>query len=138
MGAQVVALVLDNSVLVGWFVASQATPYTDRVAKHAQREAVMMPALWAVEFTNVMLVLQRRRRLPRHAIAAILTRSTRLPFTVDREAVSPRDLFALAERHGISAYDASYLELATRHGLPLATRDASLARAARAAGVLLR
>ena len=98
MGAQVVALVLDNSVLVGWFVASQATPYTGRVAKRAQREAVMVPALWAVEFTNVMLVLQRRRRLPRHAIAAILTKSARLP---------------------------------------LATRDVSLARAARAAGVLL-
>lgn len=131
------ALVLDNSVLVGWFVASQATPYTGRVAKRAQREAVMVPALWAVEFVNVMLVLQRRRRLPRHEIAAILTRSARLPFTVDRETVAPQSLFALAERHGLSAYDASYLELAARRGLPLATRDASLARAARAAGVLL-
>ena len=131
------SLVLDNSVLVGWFVPSQATPYTGRVAKRAQREAVMVPALWAAEFVSVMLVLQRRRRIQRHDVAAILARSARLPFTVDREAVAPQDLFALAERHSLSAYDACYLELATRRGLPLATRDASLARAARAAGVLL-
>jgi len=44
-------------------------------------------------------------------------------------------LFALADRHGISAYDAAYVELAQRRGLPLATRDANLARAARGAGV---
>lgn len=131
------ALVLDNSVLVGWFIPSQATPYTGRVARRASREAVMVPALWTMEFANVMLVLHRRRRLARHDVAAILKRSARLPFTVDREAVPPEELFALAEQHGISAYDASYLELAIRRGLPLATRDASLARAARAAGVLL-
>ena len=132
------ALVLDNSVLAGWFVPNQASPYTRRVAKLAEREMVMVPALWRIEFTNVMLVLERRRRLSHHEIAAILQRSTRLVFTADHEAVSPPALFALAEQHSISAYDASYLELAIRRGLPLATRDASLARAARAAGVLLK
>jgi len=61
-----------------------------------------------------------------------------LQLTIDREAVSPRKLFLLGERHGISAYDAAYLELAERRGLPLATRDRSLARIALAAGLLLR
>ena len=83
---------------------------------------------------NVITVLLRRRVLARHQAAAILSRAERLELGVDRAAVSPRALFELTDRHGISAYDAAYLELAARRGLPLATRDANLARAARAAG----
>ena len=66
---------------------------------------------------------------------AILGRAERLQLSIDRATVAPRALFALADRHGISAYDAAYVELAQRRGLPLATRDANLARAVRGAGV---
>ncbi len=121
------ALVTDNSVVIGWFVPSQATAYTRRCNRRARREAVLVPALWETEFANVMLVLAKRKILPRH-----------LPLTVDREPVAPRDLFILGERHDISTYDAAYLELAVRRGVPLATQDERLARAAAAAGVLMR
>lgn len=137
MGAQVVAFVLDNSVLVGWFVPNQASGYTRRVAHRAGREQPLVPALWETEFANVMLVMQRRRVLPAHEIAAALRRAERLDLAVDREPIAPRVLVALAQRHGISAYDAVYLELAERRGLPLATRDRALSRAARVAGLLL-
>jgi len=132
-----VALVLDNSVLVAWLVPEQANDYTRRIARRTQREDLIVPALWEVEFANVMTVMWRRRALERHQVAGILTRAARLGLQIDRNPVSPHALFAIAERHGISAYDAAYLELAERRGLPLATRDASLARAARAAGVPL-
>lgn len=135
MGPPLVALVLDNSVIVGWFVKDQANDYTRRISRLARREELVVPALWETEFANVMAVLARRRILPRHQLATILGQAERLNLQVDREPVSPRTLFALAERHGVSAYDAAYLEVAERRGLPLATRDASLAGAARASGV---
>jgi predicted nucleic acid-binding protein len=131
------ALVVDNSVIVGWFVPDQSSDYTRRIARKARREELVVPALWETEFANVMTVLARRRLLLRHQVATILGQADRLKLKVDREPVSPRSLFALTERHAISAYDAAYLELAQRLGLPLATRDASLATAARAAGVAL-
>jgi len=131
------AFVLDNSVIIAWFIPDQANDYTRRIDRRAEREQPLVPALWEVEFANVMAALLRRQVLARHQAAAILSRAERLELGVDRAAVSPRALFELTDRHGISAYDAAYLELAARRGLPLATRDANLARAARAAGVFL-
>ncbi len=131
------AFVLDNSVIVAWFIPDQANDYTRRMDRRAEREQPLVPALWESEFANVMTVLLRRRVLARHQAVAILSRAERLQLAVDRAAVLPRALFELTERHGISAYDAAYLELAQRRGLPLATRDANLAGAARVAGVPL-
>lgn len=137
MGAPVVALVLDNSVLVGWFVQEQANDYTRRIAQRARREELFVPALWEAEFANVMAVLARRRALPRHRVAVILGQAARLGLQIDRQPVPPRALFEIAERHGISAYDAAYLELAARRSVPLATRDELLAGAAHASGVVI-
>ena len=129
------AFVPDNSVIVAWFIAGQANDYTRRMDRRAAREQPVVPALWETEFANVMTVLVRRRLLARHHANAILGRAERLQLSIDRATVAPRALFALADRHGISAYDAAYVELAQRRGLPLATRDANLARAVRGAGV---
>ena len=137
MGAALVAFVLDNSVIVAWFVAAQANDYTRRIDRRAAREQPVVPALWEVEFANVMAVLVRREVLARHQGLAIFARAERLQLAIDRAAVSPRALYELTERHGISAYDAAYLELARQRGLPLATRDTALRSAARAAGVAL-
>ena len=137
MGAALMAFVLDNSVIVAWFISAQANDYTRRMDRRAEREQPVVPALWEVEFANVIAVLTRRGALTRQPAAAILSRAERLQLEVDRGAVAPRALFELTERHGISAYDASYLELAARRGLPLATRDANLVRAAHSAGVTL-
>jgi len=137
MGPTLVAFVLDNSVLMGWFVPSQANAYTRRCNRRARRESVFVPAFWEVEFANVLLVLAARKILHPHQAEASLKHAARLPLTVDREPVAPRRLFELGERRRISAYDAAYLELAERRGVQLATRDERLARAARAAGVYL-
>jgi len=70
-------------------------------------------------------------------IHAALQRVQRIRIAVDGGPVAPDNLFAVGERHGLSAYDAAYLELAQRRGIPLATGDDGLKRAARAAGVFL-
>ncbi len=137
MGSPLMAVVIDASVAVAWFVQSQASNYADRIGHRTRHEALVVPSLWEAEFANVMAVLLRRRVLARHQVAAVLARAERLNLVIDRDAAAARVLFTLADRHGISAYDAVYLELSARRGLPLATRDANLARAARAAGVAL-
>ena len=137
MGPQIVAFVLDNSVIVGWFISSQASAYTRRCNRRARREAVHVPALWETEFANVMLALVKRKVIARHHAEQAFHHAARLPLTIDREPVSPGSLFALGERYGVSAYDASYLELAQRLNVPLATRDARLQAAGKAAAVLL-
>lgn len=138
MGAPLMAFVTDNSVVVAWLIPDQSNDYTRRMDRRAAREQPVVPALWETEFANVMTVLLRRGVLARHQTDAILKRVERLQLAIDRTAVVPRALFEIAEQHGISAYDAAYLELAQRRGLPLATRDAKLARAAADAGVLMR
>lgn len=129
------ALVVDNSVVAGWLVSSQASPYTRRIAALADREAFVVPSLWTSEVANVLLTFVRRGGLAVSQAAAIVRRLERLRIEVDGAQIAPRVLFDLGERHRLSAYDAAYLELAQRRGVPLATRDAALARAARAAGL---
>jgi predicted nucleic acid-binding protein len=130
------AFVLDNSVLMGWFIPSQADAYTRRCNLRARREAVLVPAFRG----NRVCKRPARARVAqdsRHEAHAALQHADRLPLTIDREPVPPRSVFELGERRGISPYDATYLELAQRRGLPLATRDRRLTGAARAAGVAL-
>jgi len=93
--------------------------------------------VWPLEFLNALRMLERRRRLLTHQVDSVVARLAKLQITVETEPVEMRVLLELARRFDLSAYDASYLELAMRRGLPLATRDVSLARAARAAGIPL-
>lgn len=81
--------------------------------------------------------MQKRRLLRPGQVDALVAKAARLAIVVDMEPVTLPSLLGLVRNSMLSSYDASYLELATRRGLPLATRDASLARAARTAGVLL-
>jgi len=93
----------------------------------------LVPAIGSLEFCNVLLVAERRRRLKKGDSTRILELVRKLPIRGDPES-SRRvfdDVLPLARDHGLSAYDASYLDLAMRSGLPLATQDRSLIRAAR-------
>lgn len=131
------AFVVDNSVVIGWLLPAQATAYTRRILARVRREQIVVPSLWPVELANVMIVRQRRGAMTAAQIHAALQRIQRLGVSVDGEPVAPENLFAVGERHGLSAYDAAYLELAQRRGIPLATGDVGLKRAACAAGVFL-
>ncbi len=96
-----------------------------------------MPALWWLEIVNVTLIAERRAKIARAQRRAWLDRIARLGFATDQEAarLAWPEIAGLAERHGLTAYDAVYLELAVRRGLPLGTLDRDLARAAMAEGI---
>jgi predicted nucleic acid-binding protein len=129
--------VVDNSVVMSWCFEDEVTPYTEAVLDALRYGRALVPALWAYEAANVLAVAVRRKRLTRPDAQRFAEALRRLPIEVDgapdRATVAP--LFAAATGSGLSAYDAAYLELAQRAKLPLATADAKLKRAAKAAGV---
>ena len=132
------AFVADNSVTLAWFVKSQAGVYTWAMLERAAAgEAIHVPLLWRQEFVNAMVVLERRRRLKAADAAQAFADLAQMNFVTDREAVELAALADLARRFRLSAYDASYLELAMRLRLPLACRDGPLKAALPGAGVAL-
>lgn len=130
------AWVADNSVIVAWFVKSQANTYTwGLLDRAAGGEAIHVPLLWRQEFVNAMVVLERRRRLKAGDAAQAFTDLADMNLVCDRELVGLDTLADLARRLDLSAYDATYLELAMRLRLPLACRDGPLMAALPKAGV---
>lgn len=127
--------VLDNSVVSGWFLDNQATTYTAAVAGHLRDDAAHVPALWELEFTNVLRTACLRQRMTAQHAQQVVTQIGTLPITVDRQAVPRSELLGLALRFGLSTYDAAYLELALRLQCPIATQDESLRLAALSSGV---
>jgi predicted nucleic acid-binding protein len=131
------AFVADNSIVVAWFVESQASAATRALLDRAAAEDVHVPSIWRAEFAAALLALSHNRRLPAARVPAILDQIERLDFVHDAGPSSTRVLVDLARRFSLNAYDACYLELALRLKLPLAARDAPLRHAAERAGVHL-
>jgi predicted nucleic acid-binding protein len=127
--------VLDNSVVSGWFLEDQATPYSSHIAARLRADRAHVPALWELEFTNVLRTACLRSRVGVAHAQAVVAQVARLPIEVDRQGAPPRELLGLAMRFGLTAYDAAYLELALRLACPIATQDVPLRDAALASGV---
>ena len=131
------ALVVDASTVVAWFVASQATPYSNRILRRVAAERLHAPALLHVELASVLVKLAHRRKIAPQAITDILLAFEALDIVTDKAAPTARTLASLCRQHSLSAYDATYFELATRMKVPLAASDAVLARVAKDAGIFL-
>ena len=130
-------LVLDCSVAVAWCFEDEAAASTDALLDRVRDQGAMVPAIWPLEVANVLVQATRRGRLSAAGTAARLAEMAALPITVaDRPSIGATgDIVALALAEGLTSYDAAYLSLAIRHGLPLATKDKSLAAAARRSGI---
>lgn len=130
--------VLDASVALAWVFADEFSSYADAVAALVLRNQAIAPIIWPLEMANAMLTAVRRGRFPESRVPSAIDALRPLPVRVDQDA-SPMALAEAASvlgvTHRLSAYDASYLELAVRRGLPLATLDERLKRAAGTAGV---
>lgn len=131
------ALVLDSSVSLAWFFPDERTSFTDTALDLAALDECWVPSVWRLEFPNALLVAERRRRLTRAERLQVLEEASSLNLRVDAAVHDLRQISALAERHGLSTYDAAYLELAMRLASPLITLDKELAASATAAGVVV-
>jgi len=128
-------IVVDASISAAWFLPDEATPLTEAALQATALGDVWVPALWLLEIGNLMLNAQRRKRITDAKRRELVAAASALRLRVDREPVSMAELDALASRHGLTAYDAAYLELALRRSLPLATQDQALLAAMGSAGV---
>jgi predicted nucleic acid-binding protein len=130
-------LVVDASLTAAWCFDDEETKYARDVLRRAQDISFVVPAIWPVEMANVLLVNERRKRITASDTMRAVTLFKELAIQVDRAGnLQPFDAtLLLARAHGLTAYDASYLELALREGLPIATLDARMCTAATAAGV---
>ncbi len=131
--------VLDCSLTMAWCFDDEATPETDRIRDALAGVRAIVPSLWPIEVANAFLVGERRKRLDEARGRRFLSLLGHLPILVDDETAARAwaDTGYLARARQLSAYDATYLELALRRGLPLACLDGKLKAAARAAGVLI-
>jgi predicted nucleic acid-binding protein len=131
--------VLDCSVTMAWCFEDECDAYADAVLGALGRGDALVPAIWPLEVANVLLVAERTKRLKKADSARFVELVRGLPVVVESfagDTVLDR-VIGLGREFGLSSYDASYLELAMRQGLPLATRDKALARACKKAGVPL-
>jgi predicted nucleic acid-binding protein len=129
--------VLDASATFPWMFEDEASPASDVLLDQVAEHGAVVPALWFLECTNGLAMAERRGRIDGAGIAKAIALLHRLPLAVD-DAAPSRALDAvldLARTHRLTTYDAGYLDLALRRGLPLATADAPLRAAAAAAGV---
>jgi predicted nucleic acid-binding protein len=130
------AFVLDASITACWAFQDEDHPDA-RLAFHQMRsQEGVVPCLWWFEVRNILVVNERRRRIAESDTAAFLLNLSQLRIRIDR-APDESAVLRLARTHRLSVYDAAYLELAQREGLPLATLDADLKKAATGEGVVL-
>lgn len=129
------AVVFDCSVTLSWFLKDERTAFTDTAFELLETEECWVPYLWRLEFPNALLVAERKRRLGREQRLEILDNAAQLYLRTDHALPDIRSLSSLAERRGLTVYDASYLELAMRSAFDLITLDRDLAEAAAAEGV---
>ena len=129
------AVVFDCSVTLAWFLHDERTAFTDTAFELLESAECWVPYLWRLEFPNALLVAERRKRLGREQRLEILDNAAQLALRTDHAVPDIRSLSALAERRGLTVYDASYLELAVRSGFDLITLDRQLADAGAAEGI---
>lgn len=124
--------VLDNSIVMSWCFEDESNALADVILESLERSKAMVPAIWPLEVGNVLLVAERRGRLSEADSIRFLSMLSSLPIHSEPETSqrAMSEIFFLAREHQISTYDASYLDLAMREGIPIVTLDKKLKSAA--------
>lgn len=132
-------VVVDASTAIAWVMRDEASPEAQAALAAVVEEGAVVPALWHWEVANVLLANMRRGRIPRESVHWALSMMASLPVRCDDGVPHgvATSVLPLAERTGLTVYDASYLELAIRREARLATLDDALAKAARDHGVVV-
>jgi len=124
--------VVDNSVVMSWAFKDETNKYADTILDKLTGATAVVPSIWPLEVVNVLIVAERQERLSESDSIRFLSLLSQLPIVVEYERPEMmKELLALTRAYNLSSYDASYLYLAMRKGLPIATLDNKLIEAAR-------
>jgi predicted nucleic acid-binding protein len=135
-----VPLVVDASVALAWALPDESSAYAEAVLIVAENEGLRVPELWAREIANGLAVAYLRKRITSADERAFLAALSHLIIEVEEASDASsviRDGTAAAMRYGLTAYDAAYVDLASREKLTLATLDAAMRRAAQQFGITI-
>ncbi len=129
--------ILDASITLAWCFSDEATPKTIALLERLEFESAMVPELWPLEVGNILIAAEKRKRISYANIKEFLSLLENLNIEIDTETASRgfSDIIFLAHSEKLTTYDAAYLELAMRYGLPLATKDIELIHVAKRLGV---
>ena len=130
-------IVIDASVALAWCFPDETSDYADSVLLAVENQAVIVPAIWAVEITNALLVGERRKRIRQPEVRRFIDLMEGLRIVEDGQPFvdTVSNVLPLAREYELSAYDAAYLDVAVRHQIPIATLDGALQKACTTAGV---
>ena len=133
------SLVLDSSITIARVLPDEWTPEVLRIFDEEVVLGAWVPDIWKLELANVLSICVRNGRTTRERRDAALSDLGFLPIVTDPNTgkIAWNETLKLADRHQLSVYDATYLELALRLSLPLATLDRELRLAAQAEGLPL-
>ena len=131
--------VLDNSVAMRWFFGDgkpKEISYAKNVLENMRRATALVPAIWGLEVSNVIAKAEAKGLVTEARSSIFLEMLKELDIEADVQTYSRSldDILNIARRYGLSAYDASYLELALREDISLATLDEDLMKSAKKAG----
>ncbi len=129
--------VLDASVALRWHFRDEVSPYANRVLSALAEQTALVPSIWPLEIANALAVAERRGRLDPARVTRAVELYRELPIAVHEVPVEDAfgPVLEVARDHRLTAYDAAYLELAMREGVPLATEDQALRESAGRVGV---
>lgn len=133
------SLVLDSSATLSWCFVDERTPAATKLLRRVAEAGALVPALWRLEVANGLLVAVRRSRMTKQERDATLRDLAQLSIVVDPETDDHAwtATLQLADRFGLTAYDAAYLELARRRRIALASLGRPLRQAAAALAIEL-
>lgn len=132
--------VLDASVTMMWCFPNEATALSEALLDRLRAERARVPSVWPLEVVNTLLLGERQHRLSPADVATFVRLVQALPIDVDAPSglgLALGAIRAIGKEQGLTSYDASYVELALREGLPLATADGRMRAAAVRLGVPL-
>jgi predicted nucleic acid-binding protein len=134
-----VPVVIDNSVAMAWCFADETTPVTDTLLQRVRLEGAVAPSIWPLEVANVLLNAERRGRITQAQTEQFIELLEALSPIIDPGGPSGAfgPILALGRQYGLTSYDATYLEVAQRRGLALATQDRRLSEVAAQMGITL-
>lgn len=131
------SFVIDASIVLAWALPDEAVDGVNAILRRSTEATFWVPGHWRAEVANALLMSERRNRISLEGVARLAVVIEALDVAVDHEGMCDvlRRVMPLARAHGLTVYDALYLELAERTGLPLASLDGDLLTAAAEVGV---